>query len=186
MHRPHKTDIADGSRIQPLLHLPESWQPTPVEGHIERHSRFAACLNHRRAFRRIHRHRLLHIDRLSGTGRCQGILLMGGRRSRNINRIHLGIGNQLIRLPVPAGHPMASGIILRQCSVPSHNCSELGALRLLQRRTAFDLRHIAAPDNSPPNDVLHSCASFGLFHYALFQIEPTVVVPVLYILSIVS
>ncbi|MNV75263.1 hypothetical protein D3C71_1685410 [compost metagenome] len=62
MYGPHKPDVADGSLIQPFLHLLKSGQAPPVKGHIKRNAHSLACFDHGGAFRRIHGHGLFHID----------------------------------------------------------------------------------------------------------------------------
>ena len=104
----------------------------------------------------VHGHRLFHIDRFPRRGHRFGIVGMGIGRRGNIDRIDLGVVDQLLGIVIPAGHPVACGVILGQRPIAAHHRHQRRTRRLLQARPTLYFRHIATADN-PPADGFHGC-----------------------------
>jgi len=94
-------------------------------------------------------HRFFDIRRLAGGAHFQSHLQMYSRRSRDVNRIDIGVVNKRFGIVIPARHTVPAGVIGRQFTVAAHDGDQFAAGCLLKPRSAFYLGDITAADDPP-------------------------------------
>lgn len=144
-----ESEVADRSTIDELLDLEKARKCATIVGDEERNAGLVAGLDHRLAFGKVARHRLLDIHRLACLRSTQRVRAMRIRWRRNVDRVHVGIVDQGVGIVVPGRHSVPLGVVLRSCAIASHDRDETGVLCLLEGRTALHLSDRATADHSP-------------------------------------
>src|SRR5262245_61373373 len=79
---------------------------------------------------------------------------MRARRRGDVDGVDLGVVDQLVGIIVPTGDAVSAGVILGLGAVATHDGDDRTAGNFLEGRPAFDLRHVAAANESPA-DLVH-------------------------------
>ena len=142
-------DIAHGALAEQLGHLQVHGQAAAVVGDEEGHPGAAAGLHHLLALGGGARHRLLHVDGLSGGGGAQRVLRVGVRRRGHVHGVDALVLDQGPGVVVPARHPVAPGVVPGLVAVAPHDGGQLRVAGLPQPGARLHLGHVAAADDAP-------------------------------------
>lgn len=145
----HVTDLTDLSALDNLLHLLEVRQITAIVGHKTRDACLFGDAVDTGTIVVTGRQRLLDIDGLASLHRHDGKGGVAGGRCGDIDGVHVGIIDELLRIGVPLTDAMLDSIGTSSLLRAAHHRHDTRASHLAESRTALLLCHFTTADEAP-------------------------------------
>ncbi|MNS63041.1 hypothetical protein D3C72_961260 [compost metagenome] len=146
-------NLADPPLLQPLPHLPEAWQRTPVIGHEQMQPGIGKHLLHLATLPGVERHRFLDAAMLAGGGHLQGIGVMAVGRCGDVYGVDFGIVDQRMRIGINPRDAVARGVVGDGFQAPPHHRHQRRSGRLVEGRCAFAFSDTATTNHAPTHQV---------------------------------